>query len=577
MLEQNYWQDRPYLGVRRRQVLRGLAGAGAAALGAALAGCASRQKTTAASSNAGQATDGTGQPVTGGTYNGVATDNATLDPQTISKVATDLMAGAVMSRLFRYRSGPDPLTITNHDLENDLAVGAESPDAVTWTFKLRGNAKFHDLPPVNGHPVEAEDVKASFVRAIGLPQNPNRGALAMVDPSQIQTPSADTIVFKLNYPYAPFNKAVASPMYAWILPREALAGSYDPAKVMIGSGPFTLDTATPDVAYVLKKNPAWFEPGRPYVDEVNLAVIRDLQTELAQFNSGHLDEAQFGAHDLGTMKKANPQASVLQQPPGSVGTAYFPLGDPSSAFADDRVRQGLSMAIDYDAIAKSVFEGNSVRCLFVTPLLGKWALPMNQLDADTAKYYQYDPSEAKKLLDAAGVTGQTFKFAFMSSGVSPTQSWVAPESDAVSNMFQAVGLKLDRVPLDFSKDFLDSGKGYRQGYFDKDTVFFFNQQSFNEVDEQVYNYFDGKSTQGGEHLHDDALDAMISKARTIVDEQTRLQAYLDIQKYIARKVYVLSLGGGYNYFILQPRVANFNASTPHSEAIETYSKVWLKQ
>jgi peptide/nickel transport system substrate-binding protein len=560
--------------IGRRQLLR--LSAGAATLAPWLAGCSSRPRGSTSPAGAGQATSG-GQPVIGGVYNGVATDNATFDPQTISKVATDLLAGAVLSRLFRYKSGPDPSTITNHDVENDLAVGAESPDAVTWTFKLRNDAKFQNVAPVNGHAVGAEDVKASFVRAIGLPQNPNRGALAMVDVDQIQTPAPDTVVFKLNYPYAPFSKAVASPMYAWILPREALAGSYDPAKVMIGSGPFTLDSATPDVAYVLKKNPGWFESSRPYVNGVNLAVIRDLQAELAQFNSGHLDEAQFGAHDLGTMKKANPQATVLQQPPGSVGTAYFPLGDPNSVFLDDRVRQGLSMAIDYDAISRAVFDGNSVRCLFVTPLLGKWSLTMNQLDADTAKYYQYNPSEAKKLLDAAGVSGQTFKFAFMSSGVSPAQYWVAPESDAVANMFQAVGLKLERVPLDFSKDFLDSGKGYRQGYFDEDTIFFFNQQTFNEVDEQVYNYFDGKSTQGGEHLSDSALDDMISKARTIVDEQQRLEVYLDIQKYIARKVYVLSLGGGYNYFILQPRVANFNASTPHSEAIETYSKVWLRQ
>jgi peptide/nickel transport system substrate-binding protein len=550
---------------------------GAVALTPGLVSCASRQQNSQAPSGAGQAAGSGGQPVSGGTYNGVATDNATLDPQTISKVATDLLAGAVLSRLIRYKSGPDPLTITNHDLENDLAVSAESPDAVTWTFKLRQDAKFQNVAPVNGHAVEAEDIKASFARAIGLPQNPNRGALAMVDVDQIQTPSSDTVVFKLNYPYAPFSKAVASPMYAWILPREALAGSYDPAKVTIGSGPFTLDSATPDVAYVLKKNPNWFESGRPYVSAVNLAVVRDLQTELAQFNSGHLDEVQFGSHDLETMKKANPQATLLQQPPGSVGTAYFPLGDSSSVFLDDRVRQGLSMAIDYDSIGKAVFDGNAVRCLFVTPILGKWALTMDQLDADTSRFYQYNPSEAKKLLDAAGVTGQTFKFAFMNSGVSPAQSWVGPESEAVGNMFQAVGLKLERVPLDFSKDFLDSGKGYRQGYFDKDTIFFFNQQSFNEVDELVYNYFDGKSTQGGEHLKDNTLDDMISRARSIVNEQQRLQAYLDIQKYIAKKVYVLSLGGGYNYFMLQPRVANFNASTPHSEAVETYSKVWLRQ
>jgi peptide/nickel transport system substrate-binding protein len=482
-----------------------------------------------------------------------------------------------MSRLFRYKTGPTPETITNHDVEPDLALSAESPDAVTWSFKLRPNATFHNVPPVNGHAVQAEDVKATIARALSLTQNPNRGALGMIDPNQIETPDPQTVVFKLNYAYAPFQKTVASPQYAWIFPREALAGAYDPSKVMIGSGPFTLVSANPDVAFQLKRNPNWFQSGQPYIDAVNQAVIADNSQLLAQFSTAHLDETTVLPNDLASMKQQNPKAAVYKLPPAAVGTMFFPLGDANSAFQDIRVRQGLSMAIDYDAIGKSVFNGELTRCLFVSPSLGKWSLTVDQLDPSVKQYYQYNPSEAKKLLDAAGATDQTFKFAFINSGVSPSQSWATTEAGALANMFQAVGMKLQQLPIDFTKDYIDTGKGYRQGYFDKDVMFFFNSQTFNEVDESIYNYFDSKSTQSGEHLEDGAVDDMIAKARTIIDENQRLQAYRNIQKYIAGKVYTLVLGGGPNYTMIQPRVQNYAVSTSYTAMAETYAKVWLQQ
>ena len=566
------WAGRHRL-LSRRRLLRQAASGGIGLAGAGLMACSRTTKPGGpATSTSGQTA---GKPQPGGVLNSTVSSNVVLDPQALSQVATDLVASGVLSRLFRFKTSSDPNEINNHDVEPDLALSAESPDAVTWTFKLRPNAKFQNIPPVNGHAVEAEDIKATILRAVSLPKNPNRGALAMIDTSQIQTPSPDTIVFKLNYPYAPFQKTMASSIYSWIFPREALAGSYDPAKQAIGSGPFTLESATPDVAYVLKKNPNWFEQGQPYVDGVNLAVINNTAQLLAQFSTGHLDEVPFGPNDLDTMKRQNPRAALIRTLPTSIGTGFFPLGDPSSPFQDIRIRQGLSMAIDYDAIARSVFGGEIVRSLFVAPSLGKWSLTLNQLDPSVAQYYKYNPSEAKKLLEAAGATNMTLKIAIITTGVSTAQSWYPPEASAVYNMFQSVGMKLEQVPIDFTKDFLDAGKGYRQGYFDKDVLFFFNAQTFSDIDEQVYNYFDSKSTQSGERLQDSTLDNMISKARTIVDDNQRLQAYLDIQKYMASKVYTLVVGGGYNYMMVQPRVQNYNVSESRNEGAETYPKLWL--
>jgi peptide/nickel transport system substrate-binding protein len=573
MEREGYW-SRPQR-LSRRRFGRYVALGGAALTGSSLLGCSTAGKKSASSSSAGASATAASQPQSGGTYNGALASNAPLDPQKLSQQPTDAIAGSAMSRPFRYKSGPDPSTITNHDVESDLALSAESPDAITWTLKLRPDANFQNIAPVSGRAVEAEDIKSTYVRALGLPQNPNRGALGMIDPDQIQTPDKSTVVFKLKYPYAPFKGILASPAYSWIFPREALAGTYDPSKQVIGSGPFTLETATPDVEYVVKRNPNWFEKGRPYVDGVRLAVITAQSQQLAQFSSGHLDEVQVPSNDLDTMKKTNPNAAVITTVPTYGGNIYLQLGDPESPFVDVRVRRALSMAIDRDALAKAIFNNQYVNSLFVPSNLGKWALKPNQLDASVAQYYKYNPSEAKRLLQEAGAANLSIKFAFTtnSSGADVGRNAIA---EALNNMINAIGIKTTPVPLDFAKDYIDSGKGYRQGYYPKDTVLYGNSQNFTEVDDYIFGYFDSKSTQNEEHLSDPALDAMIEKARTIVDESARLQAYLDIQRYVADKVFIIPAGWGYGYTMVQGRVQNYNVGSANGVMSETYAKLWLK-
>src|SRR5205823_3608385 len=56
----------------------------------------------------------------------------------------------------------------------DLAESWEQPDELTYVFKLRPNAKFQNIAPVNGREVVAEDVKYSFERQIALKINAGR-------------------------------------------------------------------------------------------------------------------------------------------------------------------------------------------------------------------------------------------------------------------------------------------------------------------------------------------------------------------------------------------------------------------
>jgi len=120
-------------------------------------------------------------------------------------------------------------------IRGDLAESWDvSPDKLTYTFKVRQNVKFHD-----GSPFTSEDVKASYQRIV----NPPAGVVSLrkaaySDITSIETPDAQTVVFKLKEPNASMLANLASP---WDCIYSAAKLKQDPKwpeKNIMGTGPF---------------------------------------------------------------------------------------------------------------------------------------------------------------------------------------------------------------------------------------------------------------------------------------------------------------------------------------------------
>ncbi len=569
MAESAFWRQQRWS--RRRW----LATSGSVLVGVAAAACSTGNhgaSTSGTASSGGGTQASAGTPQAGGTLNIYRNINTPLDPQKVS-ASPQFAVNGVYSRLFRFKTGLDPKVIADHNVEGDLGVSAESSDGITWTIKMRPDAKFTNIAPVNGHAVEAEDVKASFTRILDpATSSPNRGQLGMVDPSQIQTPDKQTVVFKLNYPYAPFNRSLASPAYSLILPREALAGDYDPAKVVIGSGPFTLESATPDVAYIYKRNPGYFDKTiLPHVDGVRMAIIPDTNTQLAQFTAGNLDEIEIDdPNALGPAQSASPKAKTVMAANATPTPVFWQLGDPTSVFQDIRVRRAFNMAVNRDAISKALYNGQTQQPVFVPTYMGKWSMQVADLPADTQQYFKYNPSEAKKLLQAAGATDLQLKYeTFNSTAVGNKHG------ETVNSMLNDVGIKTTYVMFDYNKDYIDSGKGISQGFYPKDMIVFGYFSPYTEADEWLFAYWDSKSVNSHENVKDLKMDDMIAKERTLLDETQRVNAVHDIQKYVAEQAYYLPTLGPYAYMLLQPRVQGYQYSSSLGKFTETYAKLWL--
>ena len=84
----------------------------------------------------------------------------------------------------------------------------------------------------------------------------------------------------------------------------------------------------------------------------------------------------------------------------SIVTQVIIMRTDQPPFNDVRVRRAISHAIDRQGLIEAVW-GRGEPTAAVGRGLVDWALPIDQLGAG-AKYYQYDPKEAKRLLAEAG-------------------------------------------------------------------------------------------------------------------------------------------------------------------------------
>lgn len=572
MEDGSYWKKHPSR-YSRRQLLRGAAVAGGAIAGMVALGCSStRSPKGAAGASGGPSPSGspTEQPKAGGIFHTYGAANPNLfDPFRGASAAAGVVTGNIFSYLFDFKTGPDPKDYTR-ETDNGVAVSFETPDSATWTFKLRPDVTFHNIPPVNGHPLEAEDIKASWVRAFSFPENIYLPYQDMIDPTQIQTPAKDTVVFRLKYPYAPLRANLAGSS-AEILPREALAGGYDPAKQAIGSGPFLLDHYTPDVEMSLKRNPRWYAAPRPYVNGLLAPIIPDASQQLAQFTAGHLDVLRPAPNDVDVLRRDNPKATVIETPNTGQWIVVGHMDHPASPYTDPRIRQGLSMAIDRASLGKAVYNNLFAQEGTAPSGFGKWALPPDQFGT-ASQYYQYNPAEAKKLLQASGAAGQLRRFMYPIKAYGQAFDSAA---ETVNSQLNAAGLKLELVALDYNKDYLGGGKGVLYGAFPDDTLVLESVMLVVSLETTMLANFQSTSIRNKTQVHDPQLDSLLQKMATTLDDGARLQAADDVQRYIAEKVYIIPIPSPLLPTAIQSWVQDYEYSG--GEGAVTSSRFWINK
>ncbi|NEK57677.1 ABC transporter substrate-binding protein [Geodermatophilus sabuli] len=454
-----------------------------------------------------------------------------------------IMSGTVYSKLLEV----DPES-EEYALTGDLATEWEvSEDGLTYTFQLRDDVVWQDIAPVSGRPFTADDVVATF-EGLKASQSPHKW---MAEPIASVTAEGDsTVVFQLSQPYAPFLDYMAH-HFNVILPREGVEGQFDMGTTAIGTGPYMVAEHTPDVEWVLERNPDYF--GEAFLDEIRLPVISDTAAVTAALRSGRLDIATVPFDVAENTFADTPDFQLIEQPSNLVS---FDINTTAEPFTDVRVRRAIAMAIDWEGM------GESIRGRYnATSLLRPDISPAALTEEELAEVRPYDPEQARELLAEAGYP-DGFSTTLLVQQLSESD---VREGEWIVADLAEVGIE---VEIQIQDPATAVGRRREQQYDLSKAA-----RSVIFPDQTIQDYRTG-SRENYAAISDPEVDRMIAESRAELDEEARNEMYREFQRYMETEVAASFLPVQYyQFWVASSRVANYQQSPIYQGSL--YADMWV--
>ena len=283
-----------------------------------------------------------------------------------------------------------------------------SEDGLTWYFYLRKGLVFSD-----GRPLTAHDYVYTFRRGAD-PENAydfewyyrpikNWGAVV-----RREVPKDSLGVHALDdYTLVVETGEVCSYLpalltYSWASPRQAVEKYGDvwstKPETSISSGPFYLTEWSKSDRMVLKANPTYYGPAKPYL-ETFVGLLFNQATQPPALPAYEADEIGFtnitSQAELGRIQ-TDPLLKHELNTFTAFNAFYLTMNTYSGIFSDLRVRQAFSHAIDRNAITKSALQG------LATPAYAMMPIGFPAANADLHSVQRFDPVLARQRLAEAG-------------------------------------------------------------------------------------------------------------------------------------------------------------------------------
>jgi ABC-type transport system substrate-binding protein len=309
------------------------------------------------------------------------------------------------------------VTIDEHlNYVPELAESWEVQDnGKVYVFKLHKGVKFHD-----GSDFDAAAVAWNFERIIDPEEKafarPFFDIIAAVEPLD-----AHTVKFILKYPTQTFLPTLAVYRTGFLIKSPATYktwGRKDAHLHPSGTGPFKLAKWEPNQLIVLEKNPTYFKKGLPYLDRIELKIMKEGVTRATALRAGEVDFVNYVPKEMVERLTKDPKIQVLQGP--DTQSVNISFNNSKKPFDDARVRQALGgYGIDRHAIAKTAMLG-----------LGKalWSFvpPGSKDHLDFDEQFPYNPDKAKALLKEAGFDDKNpLRYTIMTHSAEPSLPTVA--------------------------------------------------------------------------------------------------------------------------------------------------------
>ena len=438
-----------------------------------------------------------------------------LDPHQKYDQSTRMLQGAMYDTLVRYQGKEGRIVPW-------LAKSWEiSEDSTTWTFHLDSRAKFH-----NGSPVDAQAIRASFLRNLELNKGPAWMFQDFLDSDRIQVVDSQTLKFVLKKPYAPFLSLL--PWWFIVNVEEAKNhekdGDYGQAWLnnhSAGSGPFATEKIEHGNFYQLKavKNywRGWEGDAQTLLGGFVYKLMRETSSQRAALLKGEADiVVDLTEEELAIVKKKKGIQVNEKYPLKAFALQFNTQGQYTS---DIHLRKALAYAFDYDALI-AIYNGNA-------------ALQTSPFNSGIRGHIQVEGIPRQDMKKAKQ---HLAKSKWAQGGIELDYIYVQGFEEerqmglVLIDSMKPLNIKIKMVPLTWP-NMVARGS---QVETSPDIFAAFKTPASNDPDLVAYMYHKNSwgKYYGTQFLEDAKLNRLIDQARGLAEWSARLGIYVDIQRRI---------------------------------------------
>jgi peptide/nickel transport system substrate-binding protein len=498
-------------------------------------------------------------------------DVTKLDPTDVTDGESIRLCNQLYDGLVRFVPGET-------EVEPNLATEwTTSADGLTWEFKLREGVKFHDGTDFNADAVvyntmrQFDPAHAEHTGVFEYWEYMFGGFMGDVDDEgnptsvvkSVEAVDDYTVRFNMNRPLGPFIQDMGM-FYMYQMSPTAVQEQGEnyglPGFVPAGTGPFKYVEWVEGDHLTLER----YDDYHGQVAHVNRVIIRIIPDNAARYlalQAGDIHGMGFPNPDDSQACEDDPNCQRLLRPPNT--TAFINIMTDREPWDDPNVRKALSLAIDKQAIVDSLYGGlGIVGTQFVPPSL--WGHNPDIED------YGYDPEEARRLLDEAGVEeGFTFDFWYMPN---PRPYYPVPEdiAEAIGSYWADVGLNPQLKTEDWST-YLDDRNA---GVFD---IWMIGWTGDNGDPDNFFCYFvclpKPKEGNWNTELAQKTIDLLL-EAQTLSSQAEREPLYQEAAEYVHEDAARIFMAHNKTSLLFAPNVRGF---VPSPLGEEFYNSVYFEE
>lgn len=342
----------------------------------------------------------------------------------------------------------------NITYENAESVTPDK-DSKVWTVKLKSGWKFHNGEAVTAksyvdawnwaaNPANGQQNSAWYRDIVGYDKvHPEKGKAKSKAMEGLKVVDDNTFTITLNsgIPYYAY-KLVYAPFYP--MPSAALKDPKKYGEAPVGNGPYKFKSWDHKKSIQVTAWPQYKGSNKPKNGGVNFKAYNKDTAAYADLKSDNVDSMPIVPNSEIANFKQDFGDRAIEQDFSAINTVNFAFYTKQWKDVDVKVLQGLSMAIDRDTIAKTVFHGTRESA---TGWVAK-GVKGYQNDA-CGEFCKFDAKKAKASIKAGGgVPGNQIKIQYNAD--QPHKDWVVAVCNSITN---STGVKCVGDPVtDFAAD-----------------------------------------------------------------------------------------------------------------------------